>query len=393
MMSKNPLQKLNKRLIYGSLVLGSTIIIPVIVFSTLPDKNTHASMPSHRMAMQAHNNANDAFNISGTERFPENYGELKKFENEINEHKPAQEEKLLEAMAQAEEKREIEPAKRSQNEAYNHYESRDDPWREARKREQKQQAFDHYDAKRSDILFIDHGDNKKRRAHGSQDGEQALAENSEEIGPRKNDVFFLNKKKDIGRIKEALPFMISEGTLISAILQTEIDTTLPGPILARVSHNIWDSKSGKILLIPQNSTLIGEYNSNVSSGQARAQIVWNRIIFPNQQSINLGSMVGVDKKGTSGTEGSVDNHYDKVALALLMTTALGAGVRMNQGKYDPNSASIAQDLGNSLAQETARLGNKITDRMLAIPPTIKVPMGQRLNVFVEQDLSLQPYAG
>lgn len=395
MMSNNPLQKLNKRMIYGCLLLGSSIIIPVIVFSTLPDKKAHASMPSQKMAMQAHNNANDAFNISGTERFPENYGELKKFENEINEHKPPSEEKLLEAMANAEMKRETGPIKQAQTDGYYHHANRDDPWREARKREEKQQAFDHYDSKRSDILFIDNGNNKKRRAHGPDDGEQALAENSGEMGERKSDVFFLNKKRgqDIGRIKEALPFMISQGTLIPALLQTEIDTTLPGPILARVSHNIWDSKSGKTLLIPQNSTLVGEYNANVSSGQARAQIVWNRIIFPNQQSISLGSMVGVDKKGTSGTEGSVDNHYDKVALALLMTTALGAGVRMNQGKYDPNSASIAQDLGNSLAQETARLGNKITDKMLAIPPTIKVPMGQRLNVFVEQDLSLQPYAG
>jgi hypothetical protein len=66
-------------------------------------------------------------------------------------------------------------------------------------------------------------------------------------------------------------------------------------------------------------------------------------------------MVGVDKKGTSGTAGSVDNHYDKVALGLLLTTSLGAGVRMSQGKYDPHSASIGQELGNTLAQETARL--------------------------------------
>lgn len=80
-----------------------------------------------------------------------------------------------------------------------------------------------------------------------------------------------------------------------------------------------------------------------------------------------------------------------ITLALLLTTALGASVRMNQGKYDPSSSNIGQDLGNSLAQETTRLGNKITDKMLSVPPTIKIPMGQRLNVFVEQDLSLQPY--
>lgn len=115
--------------------------------------------------------------------------------------------------------------------------------------------------------------------------------------------------------------------------------------------------------------------------------------IPTQQSVDLGRMVGVDKKGTSGAPGTVDNHYDKVAFALLMTTTLGAGVRMTQGKYDPNSATVGEDFGNSLAQETARFGSRIADKMLSIKPTITVPMGERLNVFVEQDLHLEPYSG
>jgi type IV secretory pathway VirB10-like protein len=73
--------------------------------------------------------------------------------------------------------------------------------------------------------------------------------------------------------------------------------------------------------------------------------------------LDLGRMVGVDKKGTSGLAGQVDNHYDKVAMGLLMSTTVGASVRMTQGKYDSNSASIGQDLGNALAQETGHLGN------------------------------------
>jgi type IV secretion system protein VirB10 len=76
-----------------------------------------------------------------------------------------------------------------------------------------------------------------------------------------------------------------------------------------------------------------------------------------------------------------------------MSTALGAGVRMTQGKYDSNTASIGQELGNSLAHETTSLGNKIADKMLAIKPTITVPMGEKLNVFVEADLNLKPYDG
>ena len=89
-------------------------------------------------------------------------------------------------------------------------------------------------------------------------------------------------------------------------------------------------------------------------------------------------MVGVDKRGVSGASGHVDNHYDKVALGLAMTTALGAGARLTQGKYEPNSATMAQEFGNSLAHETVRLGNKVTEKMLAVPPTIVVPMGKQL---------------
>lgn len=76
-----------------------------------------------------------------------------------------------------------------------------------------------------------------------------------------------------------------------------------------------------------------------------------------------------------------------------MTTTLGAGVRMVQGKYDRNNSTVAEDFGNSLAQETAHIGSRVADKMLSIKPIITVPMGERFNVFVEQDLHLEPYPG
>jgi type IV secretory pathway VirB10-like protein len=407
-MANVPLRKLNKRLIYVCLMATSAIAIPMIVLPIISlEKANGNAYPTHQMATQAYGSPNDAFAISGTERFPASYGELQGFEQELQQKKvpsPSDDQQLIQALERMESKNNGASIVNDKVVYQAHYD-RDDPWQEAKKREQKQQAFDHYDAKRSDIIFIDHTGKNNNLKPGSKEDDDAmlsnvaLAENQALAAmPNQDNVFFMNRARNshhdqVGRVKEALPFMLSQGSLIPAILQSEIDTSLPGPILARVSQNIWDSKTGQALLIPQNSQLIGEYSSNVGHGQARAKIVWQRIIFPNQQSVNLGSMIGVDKRGTSGTSGSVDNHYDKVALGLLLTTALGAGVRMSQGKYDPNSASISQELGNSLAQETARLGNKITDKMLSIPPTIKVPMGQRLNVFVEQDLSLQPYKG
>ncbi len=263
-------------------------------------------------------------------------------------------------------------------------------------------------------MFIDNRRNHNRQNNRDMDEDPtlqmlektlAMAEKSlNQSGSEAHEMFFMKKEdkvdsvrgflgngKGAGQIKNPSQYMISEGTLIHAILLSEINTDLPGPILARVSHNIWDSKTGKTLLIPQNSKLIGEYNSSVGHGQSRAQIVWTRIIYPNQQSVDLARMVGVDSKGTSGAQGTINNHYDKVALGLFMSTALGAGVRMTQGKYDANSASMSQEFGNSLAHETASLGNKIADKMLAKKPTITVPMGEKINVFVETDLNLMPY--
>lgn len=411
MMSQQPIRKLNKRHIYWCLVGALVLSLPAVISLASFGKKEKATEQRER---EAHPNlfAHDTKSITGTEHFPDTYSDVRNFENELATRK-----KPIEPAVEAEvDFKEIEITKDPSSAVHNNnYGRNEDPWHEAKTREQKQRASDYYDARRSDILFVNNlKDRKSANAPSDEDNidkmmEKALAMEgraNSSLAPRdsllighddKNEQHanFLNSRTNgsIGTIKNPSKFMISEGTLIPAILLSEVNTDLPGPILARVSHNIWDSKTGQSLLIPQNSKLIGEYNSAVGNGQTRAQIVWTRIIYPNQQSVTLGRMVGVDKKVTSGATGTVDNHYDKVALALLMTTTLGAGVRMTQGKYDPNSATVSEDFGNSLAQETARVGNRIADKMLSIKPTITVPLGERLNVFVEQDLHLEPYSG
>lgn len=399
MMNNQPVRKLNKRLIYWCLVGMIILSLPALISLASFNRPEKAS----EKALEVHANvyAHDAKTITGTEKFPETYGDVQKFEKEtaiVGKKKDS----VAEALAEFE-KEESRDAPRNAPPGYRQRD--DDPWQEAQKKEQKQRAFDHYDAKRSDIMFVDNLRNKKHHQR-ELDSEEELAKLIDDIPlpdshddvllakkGKKNSERHINPKDGLGIIKNPSPHMLSEGTLIHAILLSEINTDLPGPILARVSNNIWDSKTGQTLLIPQNSKLIGEYSSSIGHGQRRAQIAWTRIIYPNQQSVALGSMVGVDKKGTSGTAGKVDNHYDKVALALLMTTTLNASVRMTQGKYDSKNASLGQDVGNSLAEETTRIGSRMADQMLSIKPTITVPIGERLNVFVEQDLHLEPYSG
>ena len=415
-MSTKPIRKLNKRAIYWCLIGLVLLAVPAIVsLASSKEKSSQTEQKKHNP--QANLNSKDGAIISGMEHFPENYAGVKEFEAELALAKPDAA-KLEEALAGMESKNTLKRPEQG-SDGYHYGGNRDDPWREASMREQKQRANDHYDSKRSDIMFIDNRRSNNKQSNEGADEDPtlkmlertlAMAEKSmDQPSSEANEMFFIKKGeknekidsprgflakgKGAGSLKDPAPFMISEGTLIHAILLSEINTDLPGPILARVTHNIWDSQTGKALLIPQNSKLIGEYNSSVGHGQSRAQIVWTGIVYPNQQSVDLARMVGVDAKGTSGTAGTVDNHYDKVTIGLFMSTALGAGVRMTQGKYDQNTASMSQELGNSLAQETGRLGNKIADKMLDIKPTIAVPMGEKLNVFVEMDLKLRPYEG
>jgi type IV secretion system protein VirB10 len=387
-----PIRKLNKRLIYLSLFAFLALLTPAII-SLASSKEKSKEKPDRPNMPHASLNTHDAASISGVERFPENYGDVKDFEKEMAQYK-GDGEAIEQALAELEGAPQEDVRRNDGHHVASRRYDRDNPWQEASMREQKQRASDYYDARRSDIMFIDKSRSKLREASESE-GEEKSAD--------RDDMFFVKKKNKgdilggskgyVGALKDPSPFVISEGTLIPAILLSEINTDLPGPILARVSHNIWDSQTGQKLIIPQNSTLIGEYNSTVGHGQSRAQILWTRIIYPNQKSVDLGGMVGVDKKGTSGIAGEVDNHYEKVAVGLIMTTALAAGVRLTQGKYDHKQASLGQELGNSLAHEAGRLGNKIADKMLSIKPTIKVVIGERLNVFVETDLNLRPYDG
>lgn len=404
-----PIRKLNKRLIYWGLFGLVSLSVPALV-SLASSKETKKNSDKNQHNSEPNLNNKDSVIISGMTRFPETYEGVKEFETEIVSNK-SNEAQFEDALAAMESKNKSEQPVQPR---HYHGSSGDNPWKEASKREQEQRASDHFDARRSDIMFIDNRRNHNRQNEHDMDEDPtlqmlekalAMAEKSlNQSGSDAHDMFFVKKEKKVdsmkgflgngkgaGQMKSPSQFMISEGTLIHAILLSEINTDLPGPILARISHNIWDSRTGKTLLIPQNSKLIGEYNSSVGHGQSRAQIVWTRIIYPNQQSVDLARMVGVDGRGTSGAQGTINNHYDKVAMGLFMSTALGAGVRMTQGKYDANSASMSQEFGNSLAHETANLGNKIADKMLAIKPTIAVPMGEKINVFVETDLNLIPY--
>ncbi|WP_105383634.1 TrbI/VirB10 family protein [Neorhizobium alkalisoli] len=185
----------------------------------------------------------------------------------------------------------------------------------------------------------------------------------------------------------ASPFVLQAGAVIPAALITGIRSDLPGQITAQVTETIYDSPTGRILLIPQGSRLIGQYDNNVQFGQRRALLVWNRLIFPNGRSIVLERQPGADASGYAGLEDGVDYHWWDLAKAAALSTLLGVGAEL---ATDDNDRLIAAIRGG--AQDTInQAGQQIVQRQLQIAPTLTIRPGFPVRVIVTKDLVLEPY--
>lgn len=183
-------------------------------------------------------------------------------------------------------------------------------------------------------------------------------------------------------------YEIKAGWEIPAMLEQELNSGLPGEIKALVTADVYDTATGQYLLIPQGARLIGTYDSSIAFGQDGLQAVWNRIIFPDASSIDLGGMVGQDSHGASGLRQDVDNHYKRLIGFALLSSVFTAGFQLSQSRGGsvlqyPSPAEIA---AGSAGQEVSQTGSQIIRKNLNIQPTIKVPVGYKFNVRVNRDI-------
>jgi type IV secretion system protein VirB10 len=187
----------------------------------------------------------------------------------------------------------------------------------------------------------------------------------------------------------ASPYVLQAGTVISAALITGIRSDLPGQITAQVTENVYDSPTGRLLLVPQGTRLIGQYDNGIGFGQRRVLLVWNRLILPNGRSIVLERQPGADSEGYAGLEDGVDYHWWDLAKAAALSTLLGVGAEL---AADDNDRLISAIRGG--AQDTINdAGQQIVRRQLNIAPTLTIRPGFPVRVIVTRDLVLEPYGG
>ena len=183
-------------------------------------------------------------------------------------------------------------------------------------------------------------------------------------------------------------YVVQAGAVIPAALITGIRSDLPGQVTAQVTEHVYDSPTGKYLLIPQGSKLIGVYDSQVAFGQDRIHLVWTRLILPNGRSIVLERQPGADPQGFAGLEDEVDHHWGRLAAAAALSTLLGVGAEL--GTTDAENR-LLQALRRGTATSLNQTGQQVVRRNLNIQPTLTIRPGFPVRVIVARDLVLAPY--
>ncbi|OHC30057.1 MAG: conjugal transfer protein TrbI [Pseudomonadales bacterium RIFCSPHIGHO2_02_FULL_60_43] len=187
------------------------------------------------------------------------------------------------------------------------------------------------------------------------------------------------------------PYQVMAGTIIAAALVTGIKSDLPGDVIATVTEPVYDSATGQLVLIPQGSRLLGRYNSQVSFGQSRVQMVWQRVILPDTSSFQLDNLVGADAAGYAGLEDGVDWHWDRIVASAAMTSLLGIGAELAAPSSRADGDRIIIAGRDSLQDTVNQIGQEVTRRNLDIQPTLTQRPGLPLRVIVNRDLVLRPY--
>lgn len=184
------------------------------------------------------------------------------------------------------------------------------------------------------------------------------------------------------------PYVLQAGSIIAAALVTGLRSDRPGQVIARVTENAFDSITGRQLLVPQGSLLVGSYDSQVAFGQDSVLQVWTRLILPNGKSVVLERLPSMDTEGHAGLEDEVDHHWGRLLAAAALSSILGVGTELGDSG---DESEIMQALRRAGSDTLNNVGQEVVRRNLDIPPTITIRQGFPVRVMVSRDLVLERY--
>ncbi len=184
------------------------------------------------------------------------------------------------------------------------------------------------------------------------------------------------------------PYQLMGGSIIPAALECGVNSDLPGQTCARVIENVYDSATGRYLLIPQGTKIIGSYDSQVAYGQERILAVWNRLVFPDGSSISIQGMPGEDKAGNAGFDADVNNHYAKVFGSALLMATFSAGISLSQKQSTNVNGTLTsqQTVTQAVGQQLGQTGEAYISKGMNIQPTLSRASGYRFSIVATKDI-------
>ncbi len=187
------------------------------------------------------------------------------------------------------------------------------------------------------------------------------------------------------------PYQLMAGSVIAAALITGLNSDLPGQVVAQVTEDVYDTITGRFLLVPQGTRLIGKYDSHIAYGQERLLLIWTRLVMPDGSSVVLDNLPATDTEGYAGLEDGVDYHTWRLLKGVVLSSLLGISSELaaNNGTQSNNRIIVGlRDGVNSTANEA---GQRIVSKDLGIQPTLTVRPGYPVRVLVNRDIVLRPY--
>jgi type IV secretion system protein VirB10 len=220
----------------------------------------------------------------------------------------------------------------------------------------------------------------------NSENDHNLQARKEKFAQLKKSNYYLDSQIQEARSK----FELKAGSVIPAAMNHSISSDLPGDLSATVTQNVYDSVRGEYLLIPQGTKLNGRYDSQVAFGQSRIMVIWDRLVFADGRTFDLGAMGGADSTGKSGFTDKVNNHYLRTFGSAILVSVIGSGMQLSQPKGRSGASNDAQEtITANLAQNTGNTAQAVLGKTLNVQPTLEINAGYTFNVAVNKDMVLE----
>jgi type IV secretory pathway VirB10-like protein len=191
-------------------------------------------------------------------------------------------------------------------------------------------------------------------------------------------------------VKEPVtPYEVEAGAVIPAALVTEVNSDLPGTVVAQVSRDVYDSRTESMVLVPAGARLVGRYDDRVVAGQSRVLIAWTRLELPDGRSIVLPGEAATDGAGATGVAGAVNTHLGRLFGTASVLSLLSAGAELSQPRTSGSvfaAPSVEQTIAGAAGTELSSVGTELVRQGLEVKPTIIVPAGSTVAVLLANDL-------